>query len=181
MPEVQLLSKLEELRESGRCDLNGVGETAVGSVVAPSPPCVDEMGTNRCTAMMTSGMFECGVDFCSTCSLGGQCDLSCGVCNASAADSSGHRRVQDDANCEPQYFIAASDNVTRDCCDGPGGCDVGGVPTTCDAKCATRFVGFFDRCEHVLQAFNPAAMQAYHLLCVTFCYLPSTTSLFKEE
>ena len=162
MPGRVVLSTLEDLRERGDCDLTGVGETAVGHA-----SCTDELGTDRCTSMTTSGMFDCNADFCSSCALSGHCDQTCSFCEG-ASDGSGHRRVQLDAQCDPEYFMEASANVTGDCCDGPSGCDSTGVPTTCDAKCATRFVRFFDRCSHVMMAFDPSTMPAFHQLCVVF-------------
>ena len=163
MPGAVVLNTLEDLRERGDCDLSGVGETAVGP--ASAPECADELGTDRCTAMTSTGMFDCSTDFCSSCGLSGNCDQTCSICGGDA-DGNGHRRVQVDANCDPGYFMEASENVTRDCCDGPSGCDSTGVPTTCDAKCATRFVRFFDRCSHVMTAFDASTMPAFRQLCV---------------
>ena len=122
--------------------------------------------------MTTSGMFTCEADFCSSCTLSGSCDQTCSLCGGSE-DEGGHRRVQLDADCDPQYFIAASTNVTRDCCDGPSGCDSTGVPTTCDAKCAIRFVQFYDRCSHVMLAFDPSTMPAFRQLYATCSSLPT--------
>ena len=53
--------------------------------------------------------------------------------------------------CDLQFFTRDVELVDTSCCDDGVSCS-GGVPTTCDAKCALRFLPFFDRCSAVLSA-----------------------------
>ena len=51
--------------------------------------------------------------------------------------------------------------MTADCCDEPGQACVDGIPSACDAKCATSYVTFYEDCKTTLAAFMPDEMDAY--------------------
>jgi hypothetical protein len=59
--------------------------------------------------------------------------------------------------------------VTADCCDGAGDeCGGGtGVAKTCDIQCATRFVGFYERCGGILKAMDEQRAAAFKSLYTT--------------
>ena len=144
MPAVAALAVLSELRATGSCtgaDLDGVAELA-----RPQLLCADTLGQPRCAAMLSTGMFSCAAEFCSGggCPMASQCDSTCGFCG------SGHRRaLQGDSatRCDPATFAAEATVVTADCCDDAAGTCGGGVATSCDAKCATTYVPFFESCR----------------------------------
>eukprot|EP01046_Picozoa_sp_COSAG06_P059652 COSAG06_NODE_12411_length_1385_cov_1.534992_3_plen_69_part_01 len=61
--------------------------------------------------------------------------------------------------CDLQLFARDAELVDTSCCDDGVSCS-GGVPTTCDAKCALRFLPFFDRCSAVLRTQTDAVSMA---------------------
>jgi hypothetical protein len=59
--------------------------------------------------------------------------------------------------------------VTADCCDGAGD-DCGGgtsVAKTCDILCATRFVGFYERCGDIMKAMDEQGAATFKSLYTT--------------
>lgn len=106
--QTDALDVLKQRVEDGVCtdqDLEGVGNTEV----AP-PQCTDARG-DKCPALIAAGL-SCATDFCASCGLARQCDLSCDLC--------GRRRAQTHPqSCSPDTFQAEAQGVTDACCD-PG-------------------------------------------------------------
>eukprot|EP01050_Picozoa_sp_SAG11_P008127 SAG11_NODE_701_length_7670_cov_22.897107_2_plen_1758_part_00 len=175
-----ILAVLSDLEEGGSCaahgvSLDGVGETAVTALPPPPPPeCVDTTrgGAATCTAVLAAGVFTCLLDYCPTCSMAGLCDATCGVCGGH------HRRLSrrilqaPATTCDPAEFQEMAAAVTAACCDGTSQSCAGGLPTSCDARCAVTYVPFFGRCAAALAVFSPAELGGYEALMATCGALP---------
>jgi hypothetical protein len=75
----------------------------------------------------------------------------------------------DDVECNLGSIAEEADAVTADCCDGAGD-DCGGgtsVAKTCDILCATRFVGFYERCGDIMKAMDEQRAAAFKSLYTT--------------
>ena len=131
IPAVDVLRRVEELHDTGRCPneaLDGVAEVDVNV----DTTCED---TNPSCQMILATGLSCN-------SLRGACDASCGLCGS---PGKGRRRTQR-AVCNLASVQEDIDRINCLCCDTPSSCQQG-VPSTCDAKCAVFFVDFFNRCE----------------------------------
>ena len=155
MPPALVLGELKEMHDAGRCSdamLNNVARTDVATA-----SCVD---TNKhCDALLGAG-YTCSDSDGALPSVGRVCQETCGTCG-----QGGHRRAQDGL-CADKRFHDEADAVNTACCDYEG-CT--GVPTTCDAKCAIAFNGFFDRCAATLEGLGLQWPQyrALHVTCAT--------------
>ena len=130
----------------------------------PPPPCDDQR--DGCSGTIATGFVSCESDFCPTCPMESQCDKTCGFCT----DDGHHHRLQAALQCDLQNFQANSDLVSEKCCDDGVSCG-GGVPTTCDAKCALTFVPFYDQCSgilgHMVDATSMASFTRLYGTCST--------------
>ena len=69
--------------------------------------------------------------------------------------------------CNLQNFQADADEVDAKCCDDGVSCS-GGVPTTCDVKCALTYIPFYDQCSQILATMtDPVSMASYQRLYST--------------
>eukprot|EP01043_Picozoa_sp_COSAG02_P029541 COSAG02_NODE_1842_length_10700_cov_148.785869_5_plen_631_part_00 len=185
-----LIGMLETLQDQGKCPqtvLDGIGATEVQDAT-----CTDVWTGERCEMSIASGVFQCATDFCNTvptqsapCVVAGQCDRTCRFCGEDGhrrlelmlAKLEEHRRLQlGNVQCDPATFAAEASSVQTACCDDDGSSCANGVPTTCDAKCAVAFNGFFTRCNHFMTAqFSLDEMGHYDRL-----YSTCTESLPNE-
>lgn len=160
IPELDVLAELKQMKELGTCPdsmLDGVAQTEVTAA-----PCADTRST--CAAIIASGMFTCKDDFGPGGDMVGDCDQTCGMCQ------DGHRLLQViKQRCSDADFSAGADAIDTACCDG-GTCD--GLPTTCDAKCAIMYNGFFEQCQTRLQLLGADSMVGYTDLHRTCSALP---------
>ena len=187
IPSPVLLDELKTMQEEGRCpgaDLDGIGETEV-----KAGGCIDRMTGGRCGLSIASGIFSCEHDFCDTvyppCPMAGQCEQSCGFCPGQGEDAgSGHRlllsklaellrrrqlQIGSQMVCDPATFSEQVGAVDTACCDTGGACDgTGGVPDSCDAKCAIVYRSFYTRCQRFMSAqFSQAQMGSFDQLFTT--------------
>lgn len=86
-------------------------------------------------------------------------DMTCGMC---------HRRQQAALQCDLQFFHRDVELVDTACCDDGLSCP-GGVPTTCDAKCAITYVPFWEQCSPVLATQVDASSLASYQRLFTTC------------
>jgi hypothetical protein len=89
----------------------------------------------------------------------GNCDKTCKTCGASGGGAHRRRRrrrrVQSKGHaskCQLSTYNKEADEINRVCCDDSS-CKHG-VPKACDLKCATHYIGFYERCSHLLRALN---------------------------
>eukprot|EP01050_Picozoa_sp_SAG11_P010568 SAG11_NODE_1065_length_5989_cov_103.088285_1_plen_478_part_10 len=138
-------------------DLDGVAATDMkGSM------CADVLG-ERCGIMLTTGVFNCEVDFCSTCNQAGFCDQTCGICEGE------RHRLQMFGQCDPSSFSSEAQAVDDACCDDPTCVD--GMPAECDAKCSVVYTDFYNHCRSFLTGFNHAQLDMYDRLFATCTHL----------
>ena len=116
--------------------------------------------------MVVTGLMTCNTDFCPSCAHAHECDLTCGFCN--------RRRTQITMECPVADFPSRVDAVNAACCNQPDpsallppNCDAG-VPTTCDALCASVFLDFYSSCHRILDvSVAPADAMSYNNLFAT--------------
>ena len=93
------------------------------------------------------------------------CPLACGTCTGVVTDG---RRLQAAMQCDLAFFTTDVQLVDTKCCDDGVSC-AGGVPTTCDAKCALVFNDFFTRCSSVLATQTDAVSMASYQRLFSAC------------
>ena len=161
LPDSDVIDMLKAMQDRGQCPataLDGVAET---ELKAPGA-CTDVWSGGRCELSIASGVFTCGHDFCDTvptrdnpCVVAGQCDRACNFCGADAGGGNHRRRAlaalrrqlqMAHVTCNPATFAAEAAAVETACCDDAQDCQ-SGTPTSCDAKCAVVFNGFYDSCQ----------------------------------
>ena len=143
-----LLPEIRSLQARGLCTgaaLNQVGETPIEAAKCRDK--IPKSGMDPCSALVTSGAYSCKLDLCPNCQMGRQCDKTCGFCHDHAGGS--RRRTQIHQSC-PLSGIAADAAATNAACCDSAACK-NGVPRTCDAKCAVKFVDLHNRCSKVLE------------------------------
>lgn len=163
IPPQDALQRVTELHEAGECpdeELDGVGQTDVGSVVQ----CAD---TNpNCEVVIAAGI-PCA-------NLVGQCDSTCNFC-----DRTGRRMLQGSNQlCDQTTVPANIAQISTTCCDDEGGvCDASITPASCDAKCAVFFAPFFASCQDFI---NPAVSLATYT-SLTHLHTTCATGLPAED
>ena len=150
-----LLAMHRSFCPGGACLLPGQCDLTCGYCTRTGPPSSSEICTDArdaCTAGISGGFFTCVNDFCDHCALAHQCDESCGFCTSSGIGHEHRRSLQIAAlDCDLSQFAAAVNDVNTACCNEGGDTNcAGGVPTSCDAKCAMIFNEFYARCSAVL-------------------------------
>jgi hypothetical protein len=148
IPPQTVLAAVARQIDDGLCsldDANGWGQTSVITSCADNNP--------SCSVVISAGI-PCS-------NLLGQCDLSCSFCGGTSGG--GHRRLtarrqlQGANTCNTATLNSQFARINTVCCDGTT-CS-GGVPTSCDAKCAVFFVDFYDRCHSFLGVIaSPSTM-----------------------
>jgi hypothetical protein len=73
----------------------------------------------------------------------------------------GHRRRVQDEQCTLAQFSAQVPALNGVCCDDPGECCSGGLPSSCDAECAAVFLPLVHSCGNVLSQFLGSQAQQH--------------------
>ena len=172
-----VLQRLKEKQDDGCVVMHadGVGETAVDSVVSSSEACADTAPKNLCS-LVEKGLLKCSSDFCPSCAHAAACDKTCGFCKAeadNAATADGRRAVQqislDAGQCPADQFVQRTEEVSDACCDDSNGMCSGGAlrfdRITCDARCGMTYMTWYSDCNREISAAFPAEEQeAFYLL-----------------
>lgn len=133
--------------------------------------------------MVGQGLLHCVDDFCPDCAHAASCDLTCGFCPetppADGGKGKGRRRnqivVDGGAACSPTAFEQRTNDVNDACCDD--GADTkcsGGVPTSCDARCALTYNPYFGECQHLVSTQARRACVVYMSVLTACLWLQIT-------
>ena len=143
----EVMQTIQSAVDMGTCSPDALDGVALTPVTAE---CADE--NPNCASVLTMGI-ECPT-------LVGQCDMTCGHCDATPPPKGGDRhRLQRDIACDLTNFQGTVDAVNQGCCDSDLSrkCS-GGFPVECDARCAVLFDQFYTRCSNVLTVQFPATV-----------------------